>query len=155
MANPVPLRTLLLALVIVSSAYMHAAEHPVPCASVPAVVQEKAKSMLDGGAIRRCIKDVSKGKTTYEMETVKHGRSKDMTFDPRGNMLEVEEQVDLASLPPQVAAAMQKAAGGGQLGSIESLQRKGVLISYEAVVTDGGKRREVAFRPDGSPMKAD
>jgi hypothetical protein len=47
-----------------------------------------------------------------------------MTFAPQENMLEVEEQVDLASLPAQVAAAMQKAAGGGQLGSIESLHRR-------------------------------
>jgi hypothetical protein len=119
MTNPVPLRTFLLALVIAPSAYMHAAEHPVPCASAPAGVQENAKSRLDGGAVHGCIQDGSKGKTTYEMETVKIGRSQDMTFAPQGNMLEVEERVDLASLPPQVAAAIEKAAGGGQLGSIE------------------------------------
>jgi hypothetical protein len=70
MTNPVPFRTSLLALVIASSGYMHAAEHPVPCASSPAAVQERAKSMLDGGAVHRCIQDVAKGKTTYATETV-------------------------------------------------------------------------------------
>jgi hypothetical protein len=124
MANPLSFRTILVALSVAPSVYAPAAEHPVPCGSVPAEVQERVKPMLDGAMVRRCIKNVSKDQTTYEMETVKNGRSKDITFDPHGNMLEVEEQVDLASLPPQVAAALQKAAGGGQLGTIESLQRK-------------------------------
>jgi hypothetical protein len=42
-------------------------------------------------------------------------------------------------------------------GSLDRSNRftEGVLISYEAVVMDGGKRREVAVGPNGSPMKAD
>ena len=81
--------------------------------------------------------------------------SKDVTFSPLGEVLEVEQQVDPATLPPPVAAAFAKAASGGKLGKVESLTRQGKLISYESTVERGGKHREVAFRPDGAPMKAD
>jgi hypothetical protein len=29
------------------------------------------------------------------------------------------------------------------------------LIAYESTIEKGGKHRELAFRPDGTPMKAD
>jgi hypothetical protein len=132
-----------------------AAEHSIACSTLPPAVQQKSKLVLDGSVIHGCVRDISKGKTTYELELLKDGRSKDITFDPDGNVLEVEEQIDFASLPKPVAAAIQKEAGAGHLGKIESLTRGGTLISYETTVTRNGKRREIAFRPDGSAMKPD
>jgi hypothetical protein len=58
-------------------------------------------------------------------------------------------------LPPPVAAAFAKAASGGKLGKVESLTRQGQLIAYESTIEKGGKHRELAFHPDGTPMKAD
>jgi hypothetical protein len=110
---------------------------------------------LAGAAVRGCVKDVSRGKTTYEVETLKDGRGKDITFDATGAVLEVEQQIDETSLPQSVAASLRKAYNGGKLGKIESLTRGGVLVSYEAVITRDGKRWEAAFRPDGAAMKAD
>jgi hypothetical protein len=81
--------------------------------------------------------------------------SKDVTFSPQGDVLEIEQQVDQAALPPAVAAAFAKAAGGGKLGKVESLTRQGQLIAYESTIVIGGRHRELAFRPDGTPMKAD
>lgn len=132
-----------------------AAEQPIACSTLPAAVQQKSKLVLDGSVVHRCVRDISKGKTTYELELLKDGRSRDVTFDSDGNVLELEEQVDIASLPKPVAAALQKKAGAGHLGKIESLTRGGTLISYETTVTRNGKRREIAFRPDGSVIKPD
>lgn len=109
--------------------------------------------MLDGGTIKSCVKDTSAGKVTYELETLKDGRSKDISLDAKGNVLEVEEQVDQASLPAPVVAAIQKAAHGGTVGKVESLTRGGALVSYETTITLNGKRHEVTFRPDGSATK--
>jgi hypothetical protein len=81
--------------------------------------------------------------------------SKDVTFSVLGDILEIEQQVDPATLPPPVAAAFAKAATGGKLGKVESLTRQGQLIAYESTIEKGGKHRELAFRPDGTPMKAD
>jgi hypothetical protein len=101
------------------------------------------------------VKDVSAGKTTYEMELLTPKGSKDVTFSPQGDVLEIEQQVDPAALPPPVAAAFAKASSGGKLGKVESLTRQGKLIAYESTVVKGGRHSEVAFSPDGAPMKAD
>src|SRR6266478_4795805 len=142
------------ALAISSSAY--AAEHSVPCSTLPDAVQQRSKSLLEPGTtVHGCVKDVSAGKTTYEMELLTPQGSKDVTFSPAGEVLEIEQQVDPATLPPPIAAAFAKAATGGKLGKVESLTRQGQLIAYESTIEKGGKHRELAFRPDGTPMKAD
>ena len=147
---------LLLTIALAISSCAYAAEHSVPCSTLPEAVQQRSKSLLEPGTtVHGCVKDVSAGKTTYEMELLTPKGSKDVTFSPLGEVLEVEQQVDPATLPPPVAAAFAKAATGGKLGKVESLTRQGKLISYESTVERGGKHREVAFRPDGAPMKAD
>lgn len=132
-----------------------AAEHSIPCKTLPTAVQTKSKDVVATATVHHCVKDVSGGKTTYELETMLDGRSKDITFDGTGNVLEVEQQVEASELPAPVASAFQKAAEGGSMGKIESLTRADKVVSYEGVVTHHGKRSELAFRPDGSSMKAD
>ncbi|HXC95116.1 MAG TPA: hypothetical protein VNU92_05415 [Edaphobacter sp.] len=126
------------------------------CNSLPSAVQQESKTFLGGGTtLRGCVKDVSAGETTYEVELLTSTGSKDVTFSATGDVLEIEQEVQESALPPVVAAAFEKAARGGALGKIESLTRKGQLAGYESTISQGGKRREVAFRPDGSAMKAD
>jgi len=142
------------ALALTSCAY--AAEHSVPCNTLPEAVQQHSKSLLEPGTtVKGCVKDGSGSKISYEMELVTPKGSKDVTFSPAGDVLEVEQQVDPSTLPPPVAAAFAKAAGGGKLGKVGSLTRQGQLIAYESTIEKGGKHRELAFRPDGAPMKAD
>jgi hypothetical protein len=153
---PVTYRRLLLTAAFAISSCAYAAEHAVPCSTLPDPVQQRSKSLLESGTtVHGCVKDVSGGKTTYEMELLTPQGSKDVTFSPQGDVLEIEQQVDPASLPPAVAAAFTKAAGGGKLGKVESLTRQGQLIAYESTIVQGGKHRELAFHPDGTPMKAD
>jgi hypothetical protein len=142
------------AFAITSCAY--AAEHSVPCSTLPEAVQQRSKTHIESGTtVHGCVKDVSDGKTTYEIEFITSKGSEDVTFSPAGDVLEIEQQVDPATVPAPVAAAFAKAATGGKLGKVESLTRQGKLIAYESTIEKGGKHREVAFNPDGAPMKAD
>jgi hypothetical protein len=142
------------ALAISSCAY--AAEHSVPCSTLPDAVRQYSKALLENGTtVHGCVKDVSGGKTTYEIELVTTSGSKDVTFSPLGDILEIEQQVDAAALPPAVAAAFSKAAGGGKLGKVESLTRQGQLVAYESTIEKGGRHHELAFRPDGTAVKVD
>jgi hypothetical protein len=142
---------LTVALAITSCAY--AAEHSVPCNTLPDAVQQRSKALLESGTtVHGCVKDVSGGKTTYEIELVTSSGSKDVTFSPLGDILEIEQQVDAAAV---VAAAFSKAAGGGKLGKVESLTRQGQLVAYESTIEKGGRHRELAFRPDGTAVKTD
>jgi hypothetical protein len=149
-------RPFLLTAALALSSCAYAADHSVPCTTLPDAVQQRSKTLLEPGTtIHGCVKDVSDGKTTYEIELITPKGSKDVTFSATGDVLEVEQQVDPATLPPPVAAAFAKAATGGKLGKVESLTRQGKLISYESTVERGGKHHELPFRPDGAPMKAD
>jgi hypothetical protein len=149
-------RTVLFTAVLALGSCAYAAEHSVQCSTLPDAVQQRSKSLLEPGTtVHGCVKDVSAGKTTYEIEMLTPKGSKDVTFNAIGDILEVEQQVDPATLPLAVSAAFSKAATGGKLGKVESLTRQGQLISYESTVEKGGKHREVAFRPDGTQMKAD
>ena len=149
-------RLFLLTTALAISSCAYAAEHSVPCSTLPDAVQQRSKSLLEPGTtVHGCVKDVSAGKTTYEMELLTPKGSKDVTFSPQGDVVEIEQQVDPTALPPPVAAAFAKASSGGKLGKVESLTRQGQLIAYESTVIKGGRHRELAFRPDGAPMKAD
>lgn len=149
-------RTVLFTAALALSSCAYAAEHSVPCGTLPDAVQQRSKSLLQSGiTVHGCVKDVSAGKTTYEIEMITPKGSKDVTFSATGDILEVEQQVEPATLPPAVSAALTKAATGGKLGKVESLTRQGQLVSYESTIEKDGKHREVAFRPDGTPMKAD
>lgn len=156
MTNLSGYRALLFAAVLALCTHVFAAEHKVPCNTLPAAVQQQSKVFLEGGAtVRGCVKDVSSGTATYEMELLTKGGSKDVTFSSAGEVLEIEEEIQLSALPSPAAAAFEKAAQGGKLGKIESLTRKGQLAGYESTISKNGKHRELAFRPDGSVMKAD
>jgi hypothetical protein len=149
-------RLFLLTAALAISSSASAAEHSVPCNTLPGAVQQSSKGLLEPGTtVHGCVKDVSGGKTTYEIELLTPKGSKDVTFSATGDILEIEQQVDPATVPPPVAAAFAKAAAGGKLGKVESLTRQGQLIAYESTIEKAGKHRERAFHPDGTPMKAD
>ena len=89
------------------------------------------------------------------METLKDGRSRDIALDASGTVLEVEQEVAASGLPRSVSDAIARAANGGEIGKIESVTRGDVVASYEATITKNGHRREIAFSPQGDPVKVD
>ena len=78
---------------------------------------------------------------------MKHGKSKDITLDVSGTLLEVEQEVAASSLPPAVSDAIAKAAHSRKIGKVESVTRQRAIASYETTITSNGERREVAFNP--------
>jgi hypothetical protein len=146
----------LLATLIAATAHVAApAETHVPCNTLPAAVLRQAKIEAGDATIRGCVKDKENGKLTYEVETLKDGKSRDILLDGSGSVLELEQQVEAASLPPAVSEAIARAAHGGKVGKVESVTRGGAIASYETTITTKGRRREIAFSPQGDPVKAD
>lgn len=131
------------------------AEHHVPCSTLPAAVMSQAKAEAGDATIRGCVKEKENGKVAYEVETLKDGKSKDIELDASGKILEIEQQVTAGSLPQPVSDAIAKAAEGGKVGKIESVTRGDTIASYETTIVKNGKSREVAFDPQGAPVKAD
>jgi hypothetical protein len=82
------------------------------------------------------------------------GRGKDVSISAAGAVLEVEEEVELASLPGAARAAIEKAAGSGQVTKVEKVTAR-KRIAYEAQVRKQGKRSEVKVSEDGRVLPGD
>jgi uncharacterized membrane protein YkoI len=147
--------TALLAGIAIAAATTAHAESHVPCNTLPPAVLNQVKTEVGDATIHGCVKDKENGKVTYEVETLKDGRSKDIVLDSSGSVLEVEQEVTGSSVPEAVSDAIAKAAQGGKVGKIESVTRGGTVASYETTITSKGQRHEVAFSPQGAPVKAD
>jgi len=111
------------------------------------VAQESREATINGFST-----EIEKGKRLYEIELTISGHSKDILMDKDGNIVEVEEEVSLDSLPSAVQDALKKQAGAGKIGKIESLTKNGRLVAYEAHVKTGAKRSEIQVGRNGEKL---
>ena len=127
-------------------------EKKVKKSDLPAAVQKTADEQSKGATVRGYGQETEDGKVAYEVQLMVNGHSKNITIDPQGNVLEIEEEVDMKSLPAEVRAGLEKQAGKATLGKVESLTKHGSLVAYEAQVRDGEKHSEIQVGPDGKPL---
>jgi len=120
---------------------------------LPAAVEKTVAAESQGATIKGFSREVEKGKTFYEAEMIINGHTRDILMDPKGNIVEVEEQVDLTTLPTSVQDALKQAAGTGTIEMIESLTKNGKLVAYEGHVKLGNKRSEIQVGPNGEKLK--
>ena len=73
-------------------------------------------------------------------------------MDGGGLIVEVEEQVVMASLPTDVQDALRAKAGKGKIVTVESITKHDKLVAYEAAVLTKGKRSEVQVDPQGKHL---
>ena len=119
---------------------------------LPPAVEKTVAQQSKGAAIRGFSTELEDGKRLYEVELVVSGHGKDISMDEQGNIVEVEEEVSIESLPASVKDGLTKAAGSGTVGKIESITKNGKLVAYEAVVKTGTKHSEIQVGPDGKKL---
>lgn len=119
---------------------------------LPSAVEKTVATQIHGATIRGFNEEQENGKTYYEAELTVNGHSKDVLIEASGAIAEVEEQVDLVSLPPGVRGGLQAKAGKGKIRKVESISKHDKLVAYEAKVVTDGKRSEVQVGPDGKPL---
>jgi uncharacterized membrane protein YkoI len=129
-----------------------AQEKKIKRSDLPPAVEKTVAAQSQGATIRGFSTEKEKGQTLYEVELTVNGHSKDISMAPDGSIVEVEEQVVLDSLSPEVKAGLQAKAGKGKILKVESLTKKDKLVAYEAQVETNGKRSEVQVGPDGKPL---
>lgn len=129
------------------------AETKVKMQDLPPAVQNAVKEQTKDATLVGLSTEKEKGQTMYEVETKVNGKSRDLLLDKSGNVVEVEQEVDLDSIPAPAKAAIEKKAAGGKIEKVETLT-KGSAVSYEAAIkTKAGKTIEVGVNADGSPHK--
>jgi hypothetical protein len=129
-----------------------AQERKIKRSDLPPAVEKTVAAQSTGATIRGFSTEKEKGQTLYEVEMMVDGHSKDISMTSDGAIVEIEEQVALDSLSPEVKAGLQAKAGKGKILKVESLTKKGKLVAYEAQVETNGKKSEVQVGPDGKPL---
>ena len=129
-----------------------AQEKKIKQSELPPAVQKTVAARSQGATIRGFSQEKEHGQTYYEAEMVVNGHSKDIEMDASGDVVEVEEQVALDSLPAAVRQGLQAKAGKGKLVKVESLTKHDKIVAYEAKILTDGKKSEVQVGPDGKPL---
>jgi hypothetical protein len=129
-----------------------AQEKKIKRSDLPPAVEKTVAAQSAGATIRGFSTEKEKGQTLYEVEMTVNGHSKDISIAPDGAIVEIEEQVALDSLSPEVKAGLQAKAGKGKILKVESLTKKDKIVAYEAQVETNGKKSEVQVGPDGKPL---
>src|SRR6266404_2915601 len=120
---------------------------------LPAAVQKTVDEQTKGAEIKNISKETEKGVTQYEVETILNGKHRDFNVDTKGGLLVVEEEVAIDSIPAAAKEAIQKKAGAGKLGMVETVTKGGATL-YEAQYTGkDGKKHSVLVKADGTETK--
>jgi hypothetical protein len=138
-----------IALALATSSLAVAQEKKITRAQLPAAVEKTVARESQGATINGFATEIENGKRLYEVELTVDGHSKDISMDKNGNIVEIEEEVSLDSLPAAVQEGLRKAAGAGAIGKIESLTKRGKLVAYEGHVKTGAKHSEIQVGPNG------
>jgi uncharacterized membrane protein YkoI len=129
-----------------------AQEKKIQRGDLPPAVEKTVAAQSQGATIKGFSQEKENGQLLYEAEMTVSGHSKDVSIDPNGAVIEVEEQVALDSLPAAVKAGLAAKAGAGKIVKVESITKHDKLVAYEAKVQTGAKKSEVQVGPDGKPL---
>ena len=128
------------------------AEDQIEKSDLPPAVQKTADAQSTGATVLGYAKDVEHGRVEYEVQLMVGDHTKDVTIDPQGGILEIEEQVAPEALPANVFHGLSAQARKGRLVKVESVTRQGRIVAYEAQVITGGKHSEIQVGPDGEKL---
>ena len=131
---------------------VQADEKKIKREELPPAVEKTVAEQSQGATIKGFSTELDKGKRIYEVKLTVNGHGKDISMDKDGKIVEVEEEVAMDSLSPEVKAGLTKAAGSGTITTVESLTKGGKLVAYEAGVKNGPKQSEVQVGPNGNKL---
>jgi uncharacterized cupredoxin-like copper-binding protein len=131
---------------------VEAAEKKISQSDLPAAVQKAAQEQSKGATIKGYSQESENGQTLYEVEMIVNGHSKDVNIASDGQVVEIEEQVELTGLPVPLQHGLKAKAGNGEITKVESITKRGRLVAYEAQVKRLGRHSEIQVGPDGNEL---
>jgi len=130
-----------------------AADKKTTLDKLPPPVRAAAEAQIKGATLLGVSTEKEKGKTFYELETKRNGKTRDLLLDSTGKLVSAEEEIDLDALPAPVRAALQKQSGTAKIDRVEAITKDGKLVAYEGAFKKGTKTVEAAVTPEGAPYK--
>ena len=89
-----------------ASTTAHAQEKRIRREDLPPAVEKTVAEQSKGATIKGFSKEVEHGKTYHEAELTVDGHDRDISMAENGNIVEIEEEVALGSVPPAVNEAL-------------------------------------------------
>ena len=120
--------------------------------NLPAAVEKTVAAVSKDATLKGLSEETRNGKTTYEVELIVNGHTKDVEVEPGGAIVEIEEEVAMDSLPTEVKGGLTAKAAGGKILKVESLIKQGHLVAYEAKIGKAGKKTEIQVGPTGQTL---
>ena len=90
-----------------------AQEKKIKREELPPAVEKTVAEQSQGATIKGFSTEVEHGQKLYEASLIVNGHTKNILIDRNGNVVEVEEQVTLDSLPSTVQDSLKRMAGSG------------------------------------------
>ena len=101
--------------VLTLSLFVSAQEKKITRSRLPPMVEKTVEGLARNATVRGFSQEIEHGITYYEAELIVTGHHKDFLMDSAGNVVEIEEQVALDSLPASVQDGLQAMAREGKL----------------------------------------
>ena len=120
-------------------------ETPINLGDAPAAVRAALAKITPDKNVKKVIKEVDDGITTYEVEYEADGKASSVEFSEGGDVLEIETTLAANALPAAVSQAIAKAFPKGSIKEAAAIQ----TYHYEVVVTVNGKEKEVEVAANG------
>jgi hypothetical protein len=92
-------------------------------------------------------KETENGKTTWEVESIDNGLSRDLVYNADGTVVEIEEEIPAASLPEPVTAAVKAKYPKATIARAEKVTH-GTTESYELTLK-GAALKSIELTRDG------
>jgi hypothetical protein len=135
-----------------SSLIAIAQEKTLNRSQLPAAVEKTVQAQSQGATIKGFSSEREGGKKVYEAEMIVNGHTKDIQIAEDGTLNEIEEEVSIDSLTPEVQAGLRAKAAGARIVKVESLTKGGALVAYEAATLKGSKKGEIQVGPTGKAL---
>jgi len=129
-----------------------AAQAADPAATLPAPILAAFKKSYPNATIKNAAKETEDGKTVWEVESIDNNMARDLMYNPDGTVIDIEEEVAMAAVPPVVADAVKAKYPKATITKAEK-RTVGKTVTYEFTLK-GAKEASIELTPDGKIVPA-
>jgi uncharacterized membrane protein YkoI len=126
-------------------------ENAITMEEAPQAAKDAAMSHADGVTFETVQIDNDQGTETYEFAgKMANGMQIEVDVLADGSLEEIEEQIEVSAVPPEVMATLEQNLAGFKPEMAEKSTRPDNLVVYEFEGTHDGKEIDVEINADGS-----
>jgi hypothetical protein len=130
-----------------------AGEKKISKKQVPKAVLSAFQSQYPNATIKGQSVETENSKKFYEIESVEGTTHRDLLYEPDGTVAEIEESMDLATLPSEMKNTVEKEFPKGKIVKAEKVTHDSTS-TYEFQVKVGKKTHEVKLDASGNVLKS-